>query len=81
MVLDLNGSGEAGITLTLGGTWEQNDSLSFSLALDSSGSTLNGFYSALSGLVGQNTADAGRNQEQQTAVSNQFSCSGKPYPA
>ena len=72
VVLDLNGSGTAALTLTLGGTWEQDDSLSFSLALDDGGSTLNAFYGALTGQIGQDTSDVGRNQDRQTAVANQL---------
>ena len=73
ITLDLNGSGTADITLSLTGTWEQNDSVSFSLASDASTSTLNGYYNALTANIGQDVSAAGKNQDQQAAISSQLS--------
>ncbi len=72
VTLDLNGTGAADISLSLTGAWEQNDTLTFSLALDKTNSTLNGYYSALTGLVGQDVADVTRNLDRQTALSSQL---------
>ena len=72
VTLDLNGSSTIGMTITLRGTWETGDTLSFSMTQDDTSTTLSDFYSALSSLVGQNVKDAGTSQARQTAVSSQL---------
>lgn len=72
LMLDLNGSGDAGLAVALTGTWEEGDTLSFSLNLDGRKSTLNEFFGALTAGVGQDVFNASRELERQTAVSNQL---------
>ncbi len=72
LTLELNGGGTVDLTISLTGTWENGDTLSFNLKQDSSSSTLSDFYSALCSRVGQNVKDAGTAQSRQAAVASQL---------
>lgn len=71
--LDLDGNGASDITLSLSGTWEQNDSLSFTLSKSETTTTIGGYYNAFVSRVGQDVSDSSVSVDRQTAIINQFS--------
>ncbi|MGV8056612.1 MAG: flagellar hook-associated protein FlgK [Smithellaceae bacterium] len=73
VALDMDGNGTADITVSLSGTWEQNDALSFSLTKSENTTTIDGYYNAFIGRIGQDVADSSTALERQTAIINQFS--------
>lgn len=72
VALDMDGNGTADITLNLSGTWEQNDTLSFSLTKSESTTTIGGYYNAFIGRLGQDVANASTSLDRQTTIINQF---------
>ncbi|HPL62866.1 MAG: flagellar hook-associated protein FlgK [Syntrophales bacterium] len=72
IVLDLDNSGTADITITLTGTWEQDDTLSFSMSADETSSTQSDYFSNLLSRVGQDVLSAGQNADRQEDVMTQL---------
>lgn len=71
IALDLNGNGTADITLNLSGTWNDGDTLAFSLAKKDSTSSISGYYATFMARVGQDVSTSGMNLDRETAIASQ----------
>jgi flagellar hook-associated protein 1 len=68
----MDGNGSADITVNLSGTWQQNDTLSFSLTKNDNTTTIGGYYDTFIAKMGQDVAGSTSSLDRQTAIINQY---------
>lgn len=68
---DLDNNGTADITMNLSGSWEQNDTLSFSLTKNDSTTTIDGYFNSLIANFGQDVVSATQSLGRETTILNQ----------
>jgi len=71
VTLDLNGNDTADITFNLSGTWDNGDTLSFSLAERDSTTNIDGYFNAFMARMGQDVSSAGQTLTREQAIANQ----------
>jgi flagellar hook-associated protein 1 len=72
VTLDLNGNGMADITLSLSGTWQATDTISFALS-KSDATTIDGYYNNFIAKVGQDVTSSSSSFDRETTINNQLS--------
>ncbi|MEN6332268.1 MAG: flagellar hook-associated protein FlgK [Smithella sp.] len=73
VTVDLDNNGAADITLNLSGSWNNGDTLTFSLSKQDSTTTIGGYYSAFIAKVGQDVSNSTTALEREKAIATQNS--------
>lgn len=71
VTIDLNGNNSVDMTFSISGTWNNGDSISFSLAKNPNTTTIDGYFNAFIANMGQDVVNASRALERETIIFNQ----------